>query len=115
MTTRRAVAGPSLTASRGARPAAKSRAARSAAGMRAYGLPITASWKTANYAYPGGVGAARGKRPSYPINPRRVPAALSYSARSDTAGSARRVRWAIAQRYGSVGAGLAAARRARAR
>lgn len=115
MATRRAAA-PARSRSRssgGAARSARGRSARSAAGVRKYGLPLTSSWRTANYAYPGGVGASRGKAPSYPINPGRVRAALSYSARPDTAGSGRHVRWAIAQRYGSVGGGLAAARRTR--
>ena len=75
-------------------------------------MGLTRSWATANYAYPRGVGPSRGKRPAYPINPRHVRSALTYSARRGTAGTARHVRWAIAQRYGSVAKGLAAARRA---
>jgi hypothetical protein len=94
------------------RRAATGRAARSAAGVRKYGLPLKPSWKSANYAYPGGVGASRGKRPSYPISPRYVKAALSRSAQSGTAGTGRHVRWALGQRYGSVPQALAAARRA---
>jgi len=92
--------------------ATTSRAKRSAAGVRAYGLPLKPSWRTANYAYPGGVGASRGRKPSYPISPRYVKAALSRSAQASTAGTSRHVRWALGQRYGSVPKALAAARRA---
>jgi len=91
--------------------ATNSRAKRSAAGVKQYGLPLKPTWKTANYAYPGGVGSSKGKSPSYPISPRYVRAALSRSAQRNTAGSANRVRWALAQRYGSVGQALRAARR----
>ena len=80
---------------------------------REYGLRVAPksnphAW---NYAYSRGVGADRGKRPSYPIDPKHVQAALAFSARKGTAGSARTVRAAVAKRYGSVGQGLAAHRR----
>ena len=88
------------------------RAQVNAAGRAKFGLSLTGSWQTANYAYPMGVGPSRNKVPSYPIDPAHLRAALSYSAQAGTAGSARHVRWAITQRYGSVENGLAAARRA---
>lgn len=72
---------------------------------REYGMATTASWKTARYAYPRGVGADRGKRPSYPIYPKaRARAARTYAARSNTAGTLRHVDHAIRQRYGSIAA-----------
>jgi hypothetical protein len=70
------------------------------------GLPKTKY----NYAYPAGFRGGGGG-PAYPIAPKNVRAALSYAARSDTGGSSRTVKAAIAARYGSVGAGLAAASR----
>jgi hypothetical protein len=70
---------------------------------REYGLPISRTWKNANYAYPRGAGADRGKRPSYPIVPKaRARAARSFAARKNTAGSLRTVDNAIRHRYGSV-------------
>jgi hypothetical protein len=70
---------------------------------REYGLPISKTWKRANYAYPRGAGADRGKRPSYPIVPkRRARAARTYASRRDTAGSLSTVDRAIRLRYGSV-------------
>lgn len=80
---------------------------------REYGLRVAPksnphAW---NYAYSRGVGADRGKRPSYPIDPKHVAAALSFSARKGTAGSARTVRGAVRAKYGSVAKGLAAHRR----
>jgi hypothetical protein len=72
---------------------------------REYGLPYSRSWSRANYAYPRGAGADRGKRPSYPIVPKaRARSARSRSAQANTAGSLRHVDRAIRQRYGSVGA-----------
>lgn len=91
--------------------AVATRAQLSARGRRKYGLGITPSWRTANYAHPTGVGAARGKRPSYPIAPRYVHAALSRAAQRGTASSTRQIRSALTKRYGSVDAALAAARR----
>jgi hypothetical protein len=70
---------------------------------REYGLPISRTWKGANYAYPRGAGKDRGKRASYPIVPKsRARAARSYAARKNTAGSVRTVDRAIRARYGSV-------------
>jgi hypothetical protein len=70
---------------------------------REYGLPVTRSWKSANYAYPRGAGKDRGKRPSYPINTKsRARSARSYAARTNTAGSLRHVDHAIRSKYGSV-------------
>ena len=77
-----------------------------------YGKGLTRSWKTANYAYPRGAGPDRGKRPSYPIDPRHVRAALSYSARRNTSSSRATIERRLRQRYGSVANALAAARRA---
>ena len=77
-----------------------------------YGKPITSSWRTANYAYPRGVGPDRGKRPSYPIDPRHVRAALSRSSQRNTSSSRRAIEGALRKRYGSVANALAAARRA---
>lgn len=69
-----------------------------------YHMPVSRTWRGANYAYPRGIGADRGKRPSYPIVPmRRARAARTYAARHDTAGSLRHVDNAIRHRYGSVG------------
>lgn len=83
-----------------------------ALGRHPSGLPLRTAAGKANFAYPQGVGPARGQHPSYPIAPRFVRAALSRSAQSRTAGTSSHVRAAIARRYGSVDAGLAAARRA---
>ena len=72
---------------------------------REYGLPISRTWKGANYAYPRGAGKDRGKRASYPIVPKsRARAARSFAGRKNTAGSVRTVDRAIRARYGSVGA-----------
>jgi hypothetical protein len=72
---------------------------------REYGLPVSRTWKRANYAYPRGAGADRSKRPSYPIRPkRRARAARTYAARRDTAGTLAHVDNAIRHVYGSVGA-----------
>jgi hypothetical protein len=95
-----------------ARAASASRATLSARGRRMYGKPITGSWKTANYAYPRGAGADRGKRPSYPIDPRHVRAALSRASQRNTASSRPAIERALRKRYGSVANALAAARRA---
>lgn len=79
------------------------RSSRRGFSTREYGLPVARTWRTANYAYPRGAGADRGRRPSYPIVPRaRARAARTYAARRDTAGSLSRVDYAIRQRYGSV-------------
>jgi hypothetical protein len=94
------------------RTASASRATRSARGRREFGVGLARSWKRANYAYPGGAGPDRGKRPSYPIDPRHVRSALARSAQRRTAGTASHVRWAVRQRYGSIPRALAAARRA---
>jgi hypothetical protein len=70
---------------------------------REYGLPITRTWRGANYAYPRGAGADRGKRPSYPLRPKsRARAARTYAARKDTAGTIGHVDNAIRHIYGSV-------------
>lgn len=56
-----------------------------------------------SFVYPPGsrVGGKRGK---YPIDtPKRARAALAYSARADTAGSARTVRAKVAKRYPRIG------------
>jgi hypothetical protein len=72
---------------------------------REYGLPISRTWTRANYAYPRGAGADRGKRPSYPIVPRRrARAARAFAARTSTAGTLAHVDNAIRHRYGSVAA-----------
>lgn len=79
--------------------------ARRKLSTREYGLPISRTWKRANYAYPRGAGKDRGKRPSYPIVPkRRARAARTYAARTNTAGSLGHVDRAIRKRYGSVSA-----------
>ncbi len=80
---------------------------------REYGLRVApkSTPKAWNYAYSRGAGADRGKRPSYPIDPKHVAAALSLSSRKSTAGSARTVRAAVRAKYGSVAQGLAAHRR----
>jgi hypothetical protein len=80
-----------------------------------YGLGVTRSWKTANYAYPRGAGADRGKRPSYPIDPRHVRAALARSSQRATASSRPAIEARLRKRYGSVANALAAARRSDAR
>jgi hypothetical protein len=68
-----------------------------------YGLRVTSGWRGANYAYPRGAGADRGKRPSYPLRPKaRARAARTYAARTDTAGSLSHVDNAIRHIYGSV-------------
>ena len=70
-----------------------------------YGLPVSRTWRGANYAYPRGAGADRGKRPSYPIRPKsRARAARTYAARRNTAGTLSHVDNAIRHVYGSVGA-----------
>jgi hypothetical protein len=79
-----------------------------------YGKPVTSSWRTANYAYPRGAGKDRGKRPSYPIDPRHVRAALARSSQRGTASSRRAIEGALRKRYGSVSNALAAARRSSA-
>ena len=104
--------GSASTGRSGRRGATASRATRSARGRREFGLGIASTWARANYAYPRGVGKDRGKRPSYPINPRRVAAARSYAARRDTAGSLSGVDRALRARYGSVAKAMAAHRRA---
>lgn len=86
-------------------PAAKRRRPAKKLSTREYGLRVTKTWSGANYAYPKGAGADRGKRPSYPIRPKsRARAARTYAARSNTAGSLRHVDRAIRHVYGSVGA-----------
>lgn len=68
-----------------------------------YHLKVTSGWKGANYAYPRGAGADRGKRPSYPIRPKsRARAARSYARHSNTAGTLSHVDNAIRHVYGSV-------------
>jgi hypothetical protein len=89
-----------------------SRATLSARGRRMYGLGVTKSWKRANYAYPRGAGPDRGKRPSYPIDPRHVRAALSRASQRNTASSRGAIEARLRKRYGSVANALAAARRA---
>lgn len=79
---------------------------------REYKLPVSKTWKNANYAYPRGAGADRGKRPSYPIVPmKRARAARTYAARRNTAGSLATVDRAIRKRYGSVSKIYTGARR----
>jgi hypothetical protein len=80
-----------------------------------YGLPVTRTWRTANYAYPRGAGADRGKRPSYPIDPRHVRAALARASQRNTASSRGAIEARLRKRYGSVPRALAAARRSAAR
>jgi hypothetical protein len=83
--------------------AAKLRATRRRISTREYRLPIQASAKNANYAYPRGAGADRGNRASYPIVPKaRARAARTFAARKDTAGSLSHVDRVIRGRYGSV-------------
>lgn len=97
------------------RARAASRAQLSARGRRMYGLGITRSWRTANYAYPRGAGPDRGKRPSYPIDPRHVRAALARASQRGTASSRSAIEARLRKRYGSVANALAAARRSSAR
>jgi len=92
--------------------ATASRATLSARGRREFGLGVTRSWRRANYAYPRGVGPDRGKRPSYPIDPRHVTAARARAAQRNTAGTKAGVDRALRLRYGSVAKAKAAARRA---
>jgi hypothetical protein len=84
----------------------------SARGRRMYGLGVTSSWKRANYAYPRGAGPDKGKRPSYPIDPRHVRAALSRASQRNTASSRGAIESRLRKRYGSVANALKAARRA---
>jgi hypothetical protein len=84
----------------------------SARGRRMYGLGVTSSWKRANYAYPRGAGPDRGKRPSYPIDPRHVRAALARASQRNTASSRGAIESRLRKRYGSVANALKAARRA---
>jgi hypothetical protein len=77
-----------------------------------YGKPVTSSWRTANYAYPRGVGPDRGKRPSYPIDPRHVRAALARASQRNTSSSRGAIEARLRKRYGSVANALAAAKRA---
>jgi hypothetical protein len=68
-----------------------------------YHLPVTRTWRGANYAYPRGAGADRGKRPSYPIRPKsRARSARTRAAQRGTAGSLSHVDNAIRHVYGSV-------------
>lgn len=83
----------------------RTRSTRAKISTREYGLSVAP--KTApkrwNYAYARGVGPDRGKRPSYPIVPKkRARAARTYAARKDTAGSLRTIDSAIRARYGSI-------------
>jgi hypothetical protein len=94
------------------RTATASRAVRSARGRAQYGLGITSTWKRANYAYPRGAGPDRGKRPSYPIDPRHVRAAIARASQRNTSSSRAAINRRLAKRYGSVANALAAARRA---
>lgn len=72
---------------------------------REYGLAVSRTWRGANYAYPRGAGADRGKRPSYPIRPKaRARSARVYASRRNTAGTLGHVDNAIRHVYGSVGA-----------
>ena len=66
------------------------RAVRSARGRAQYGFGISSSWRTANYAYPRGAGWDRGKRPSYPIDPRHVRAAIARASQRNTSSEPRR-------------------------
>jgi hypothetical protein len=105
MATRRAAGG------RGSRRTA-SRSTLSARGRRMYGLGVSKTWRRANYAYPRGEGPDRGKRPSYPIDPRHVRAALSRASQRNTSSSRSAIEARLRKRYGSVANALAAARRA---
>jgi hypothetical protein len=70
-----------------------------------YGLPITRTWKSANYAYPRGAGGDRGKRPSYPINNlKRARSALARAAQPGTAGTVRGVKSALRHKGGAYAA-----------
>jgi hypothetical protein len=70
-----------------------------------YGLPVSRTWRGANYAYPRGAGADRGKRPSYPIRPKsRARSARARVSSGRNAGTLRHVDNAILHVYGSVGA-----------
>ena len=89
-----------------------SRATLSARGRAMYGLGVTKSWRTANYAFPRGAGPDRGKRPSYPIDPRHVRAALARASQRKTSSSRAAIETRLRKRYGSVANALAAARRA---
>lgn len=87
------------------RPRRRSTSARRKVSTREYRLPVKPKGQPRawNYAYSKGVGADRGKRPSYPIVPKaRARAARTYASRKDTAGSLRTVDSAIRARYGSV-------------
>jgi hypothetical protein len=110
MATRRTTTarGRGRTAARGR---TATRAQLSARGRKMYGLPVASTWKRANYAYPRGTGADRGKRPSYPIDPRHVRAALARASQRNTASSRPAIEARLRKRYGSVPAALAAARR----
>lgn len=71
--------------------------------MAAMRARTRAAIPASSFVYPPGskVGGKRGK---YPINTqKRARAALSYSARSDTVGSYRTVKAAVARRYPSIG------------
>jgi hypothetical protein len=84
---------------------ARARTARGRLSTSEYHLPVSRTWAGANYAYPRGAGADRGKRPSYPIRPKaRARSARTLAARGDTAGSLSHVDNAIRHVYGSVGA-----------
>jgi hypothetical protein len=68
-----------------------------------YHLRVTKGWRGANYAYPRGAGADRGKRPSYPIRPKaRARSARVRAAQRNTAGTLSHVDNAIRHVYGSV-------------
>ena len=68
-----------------------------------YHLPVTKTWRGANYAYPRGAGADRGKRPSYPLRPKsRARNARTRAAQKGTAGTLSHVDNAIRHIYGSV-------------
>jgi hypothetical protein len=97
-----------------ARPAGRRRArpnpANRAPGTRGmstreYGKPTTASARTANYAYPRGVGPDRNKRPSYPIDTmKHARNALSRAGQPGTAGSVSHVRAALRAKGGRFAA-----------
>jgi hypothetical protein len=70
-----------------------------------YHLRVTGGWRGANYAYPRGVGADAGKRPSYPLRPKaRARSARARVASRSNAGTLGHVDNAIRHIYGSVGA-----------
>ena len=72
---------------------------------REYGLATRASARRATYAYPRGVGADRGKRPSYPINTlKRARNALARAAQPQTAGSVAHVKRALRAKGGAYAA-----------